>query len=122
MASKLEALDQEVKQLSEANRKIDLDARREFIAALVKCGAELPATAWEGDAKDRKPAAHLASMPLDALRARVKALAAARPPQGGPRPPTETIVELSDFEKSVTAGMTPAQLSKYQERRARRSA
>ena len=69
---------------------LEQTSRVELTGELVKLGYELPATAWDGDPKDRKPAKHLASMPIDALRSRVVALRAAprveqpKPPAGGP--------------------------------------
>lgn len=66
---------------------LDAGARLSLIADLVKLGAETPATAWDGDPKDRKPVARLASEPLADMRARVKALGAGRPPPAKIDPP-----------------------------------
>lgn len=53
--------------------------RRTLVGELVKLGAEIPGTAWEGEGDKRKPAAHLAAEPIASLRKRVSALRAAKP-------------------------------------------
>lgn len=73
-------------------RTVELSERRGLIADLVELGAETPATAWTGDAKDRNPVKRLADEPIAELRTRVTALKAqrpapaARPPRGNSAP------------------------------------
>jgi len=84
-ASTADALDT-IKALGERAAKIDAEQaaldtriRRDLVTDLVKLGVETPATAWEGDAKDRKPVTRLSAEPLKDLRARVKIMRSARP-------------------------------------------
>lgn len=89
---------------------LEQTSRVELTAELVKLGYELPATAWEGDPKDRKPAKHLAALSIADLRTRVVSLRAApRTPQGhvpptrgaegGDAPNGGKIVTLADGRK-----------------------
>ena len=82
---------------------IELSERRGLIADLVKLGAEVPATAWEGDAKDQKPAAHL-SGPIVSLRERVAKVKAARGLSGGHKPPAsgESLTTAQPGAKVIT--------------------
>lgn len=57
---------------------IELSERRGLIADLVKLSVEVPATAWEGDPKDRTPSKRLAAEPIGDLRDRVGVLKAAK--------------------------------------------
>lgn len=66
---------------------LDASSRLGLVGDLVKLGAETPATAWEGDPKDRKPVARLAAEPLESLRTRVKALGAGKETPRGKQPP-----------------------------------
>jgi hypothetical protein len=96
---------------------LDLSARRELVAELVKLGIEVPATAWQGKPEERKPVKRLADEPLSELRARVAILRATRPSH--PQPPTSPA--LADDAR--TSKMTPAQKERYEALRAsRRSA
>lgn len=84
-------------------------ARKAFVGALVKLGAELPSTAWEGDPSDQVPVARLASEPIDSLRARVAALrgrsnSPAQPPAGKPA--------VARYEKYIK-NMTEAQKARF---------
>lgn len=78
-----------------ANRAtVELSERRGLIGELVELGAETPATAWAGEAKERNPVKRLADEPIAELRTRVTALKAnrpetrsnVRPPKGAPAP------------------------------------
>lgn len=117
-----------VDEITAERAKLDMAARREQIAELVKLGAETPATAWQGDPKDRKPAKHLAAMPLDDLRARVQAFRAARP--HGVRPPERVegdepdVSTLTDRERELCAqrGIDPKDFIRRKRAAARRSA
>lgn len=67
---------------------LEASQRAELVGELVKLGFETPATAWEGDPKDRKPCARLAAEPVAAMRDRVAKLRASRPaPAPGHTPP-----------------------------------
>ncbi len=68
-----------VETLNAESAEIELGARRELVAGLVKLGVETPATAWEGDAEKRDPVKRLMSEPISELRARVDVLRAAHP-------------------------------------------
>jgi hypothetical protein len=79
--------------------------RVRLTAELVKSGAELPATAWEKDANGvpdaTKPAAHLAAMSMEQLKARASAFAsrgvvvAAQPPKtSAPEVPERIVAQL----------------------------
>lgn len=78
---------------------IELGARRDLVAELVKLGVEIPATAWSGDPAQRQPCKRLMAEPIAELRARVEQLRAARPvaPQNAPpdgRPDVASGTEL----------------------------
>lgn len=111
-------------ELQEREVTVELAARRDLIADLVKLGAELPATAWAGDAKDRVPCQRLASEPIDDLRSRVTVLRAAkpttvvRPPAGQARTVTLSDRELRDIKK---AGITPEEYVKRKASAVRRT-
>jgi phage I-like protein len=94
----------------------DLAERKTLVASLVKLGAELPATAWEGDVANQKPVARLLSEPLDGLRARVTVLSGARP--FAPERPTAEVVTLTaDQERHVKRlKMTAEQRETYIQR------
>jgi hypothetical protein len=74
------------------NATAELSARRDLVAELVKCGAEFPSTAWEGDAKDRNPVKRLADEPIGDLRARV-ALHRKNPRTSAAAPPVTRAAE-----------------------------
>lgn len=111
-------------ELQEREVAVELAARRDLIADLVKLGAELPATAWAGDAKDRVPCQRLAAEAIDDLRARVTVLRAAKPTTVV-RPPVgkaETVT-LSDRELRAIkqAGITPEEYVKRKASAVRRT-
>jgi hypothetical protein len=70
--------------------RVERDERRTLVGELVKCGSETPATAWSGKPEDRTPAEPWASLPIVALRERVKRLSKA--PAAPPRAPREEVV------------------------------
>ena len=84
--------------------ELEESSRLELVASLVKLGAELPGTAWAGEPKDRKPVARLLGEPIAELRARVKALSAAKgtAPKRLEAPPTgASSVTLSDSDQVI---------------------
>lgn len=87
---------------AEAERAaIELGARRDLVGELVKLGAELPATAWEGEPKDRKPCARLMAEPIADLRSRVAALRAAKPAPKTNEPPEGRAADAPSIEDEV---------------------
>lgn len=84
----------QIEALSTERDTADLEARRDVIAELVKIGVETPATAWLGDAKDRKPVKRLASEPIADMKARLEVLRASRPAQRGHEPPEGADTDL----------------------------
>ncbi len=99
-AEEITALRATVHRLEGERSEKDLTERRTLTAELVKCGAETPATAWEGKPEDQKPAAHLLSMPLPALRDRVKALSAGAPRVVEPPKSGAAEIKLSKAEQA----------------------
>lgn len=90
----------------------DMAERRTLVGALVKCGAELPATAWDGDRL--KP--RLAVESLESLRERVQLMSAARPHEIE-RPESGAITLTADQEAHVKRlKMTPDQRAQYIQR------
>jgi ClpP class serine protease len=82
-----------------ADRKVlESQERRALVASLVKCGAELPATAW-ADQEATAPAEPWSSMALGALRDRVAKVSAAKVP-AAPQPPV----------RGEVAGTVPARI------------
>jgi phage I-like protein len=77
----------EVAAAKERQEALDLSSRQELVSQLVKLGYETPATAWDGDAKLRKPAKRLLDEPLAELRSRVTKLSETPRPSGGHKPP-----------------------------------
>lgn len=92
---------------------LDLSERRGLIADLVKLGAETPATAWVGAAKDRKPCDRLANEDIDGMRARVESLKASRPKgfEAPDAPTADEVITLTAAEEAYCAkrNITPAQ-------------
>lgn len=99
---------------------LEASERRGLVATLVKLGAELPATAWEGEPEKLVVCKRLSAEPITDLRARVEKLKAARPaPLNLEAPPkgasaaevTEQVKALSAAElgRIKSAGMTPEQ-------------
>lgn len=117
----LATLRAEVAALSAERDARDLDERRGLVARLVVLGAETPATAWSGDAARRQPCERLAREPLGSLRARVAALAAARPANAQHEPPVSGSAALSSYEERLAAGMTPVQRERFLALRATRA-
>jgi len=107
LARKLAAYDRLV--ALEAER--EAAERRELVGELVKIGAELPATAWDGEPQNRKPAAHLAALTVAALRERVRLFTAARP--GVVRAPDASDDEITDADRRATEGMNAEQKARY---------
>jgi hypothetical protein len=72
--------------LAKETAALESGERRRLVGELVKCGAEIPGTAWEDDA-GTAPAEPWKSMPMDQLRTRVakltkaKGVTAAAPPK-----------------------------------------
>jgi hypothetical protein len=121
--AKLTAMAADVAKLKAESDALEGAQRRELVGELVKLRCEDPSTAWEGDPKDQKPAAHLAAEPIDSLRNRVAKLRAQRPQDDGHKPPAgKGADELDDTEVKLTANYTPAQLAKYKALRASRRA
>jgi phage I-like protein len=85
--------------LTEAQKRqdvLDLSSRKELVGQLVKLGVEDPATAWEGDPKDRVPVERLMTEPLTSLRSRVATYALTRNKTKPNTPPTSSpSVQLS---------------------------
>lgn len=108
---------QTLDKIEQDRTRVELSARRELVGELVKLGAEVPATAWEGEAAQRNPVARLLSEPIVSLRARVAQLRSARPQlqQQAPKAPTQHADEdgLDEDERKLAAGMTPAQRSRF---------
>ena len=79
--------------------EIDLAERVTLTSQLVKLGAELPSTAWEGDASKKKPVQRLLSEDIAGLRKRVQILSAAKNVRRL-TPPTKDsgVVKLSQAE------------------------
>lgn len=82
----------------------DLEARRELVAELVKLNVETPATAWQGDPKDRKPVKRLTAEPIADMKLRIAALRASRPAVREIEAPTD----VDDLDAQV------ASLTKYE--------
>lgn len=76
----------EQKKLEQEKASLEAQERRSLVAQLVKCGAEIPATAWADD-KGTVPAEPWASMSMAALRDRVAKRVAAAPAATTPKPP-----------------------------------
>jgi hypothetical protein len=89
----------------------ELIARRELVADLVKLGVELPATAWEGKAEDRKPVARLMAEPIADLRTRVAMLSKGVKPRNPEPPPSgkgdPSTLSASELAACKKAGITP---------------
>lgn len=109
--------------VEEREQEIELSERRVLVGELVKLGAELPSTAWEGDAKARKPVARLLSEPLDGLKARVNALKGARPAAVKPPTAPSSAVKLSQVDLKAAEAMkiTPEEYAARKAAAVRRS-
>jgi hypothetical protein len=107
----------------EATRsRVERDERRDLVAALVKCGAEIPATAWSGKPEDRNPAEPWASMPIAALRERVAKFSKTPRSRNQEPPPSgddgDPIAQLSKAEQDAAAKIKdPAQRARFVELR-----
>ena len=101
--------------------ELEESSRLELVASLVKLGAELPGTAWAGEPKDRKPVTRLLSEPIAELRARVKALSAAKgtAPKRVEAPPTgASSATLSDSDQAIADKIAdPSKKAKFIELR-----
>lgn len=109
-----------VAKLRADSEAIELAQRRELIGELVKLGAEVPATAWQGDPLKMIPAPRLSAEPIAELRDRVTKLRAGRPVVANLAPPVDC--GLSDDEERLTARMTPDQKKRFTALRASRRA
>lgn len=76
----------EQKKLEQEKAALESQERRSLVAQLVRCGAEIPATAWADD-KGTVPAEPWASMSMAALRDRVAKRVSAAPAVTTPKPP-----------------------------------
>lgn len=100
----------------------ELSERFDLVGKLVKLGAETPATAWADPVK-KVLKERLSKEPIAELRDRVKKLSDARPgaaPEIKP-PASSGDPELTPSELAKAEGLTPIQLKKYKELRAKRS-
>jgi hypothetical protein len=114
--------------LTNANvRALEESSRFGLVSELIRLGAETPATAWIGKAKDRKPVKRLADEPIVQLRARVASLRAAAPRAPTPLAPPVTTrpvpaVVLSAHEQATAdAVKDPAKKAKFIELRTARA-
>ncbi len=79
LAKSYNKLQAQVAALDAESAEVELGARRELVADLVKLGVETPATAWAGPADKRMPVKRLMSESIAGLRERVDAMRAVRP-------------------------------------------
>jgi hypothetical protein len=104
---------------------LELSSRQELIGELVKLGYEDPATAWEGDAKDRKPAKHLAVLSLSDLRTRVASFRG-RPRVAGATPPASKsggevkTYSAAHIDGAKKLGITPEEFETRKQKSVRR--
>jgi hypothetical protein len=106
---------------------VEAAERADLVAELVRLSIETPATAWQGDPKDRKPKARFEAEPIAELRERV-ALRKAEGPLKGPEatPPVgdeaAQVVALSKHQlQAIKArGLTPEQFIAAKNRAVRR--
>jgi hypothetical protein len=102
---------------------IDATSRVELVGELVKLGVEWPATAWQGDPKDKTPVARLASEPLADLRARVATLRALVPARIEATAPKGTVAMLSAADQAEADKIKdPAQKERFIQLRLSRAA
>ena len=106
--------------ITESQMALDASSRRELVGELVKLGAEVPATAWEGDAEKRLPVERLRNESVDSMRSRVTALRASRPEQLDHTPPVNDST-LTPEEEKLCAAFTPAQKARFVALRASRT-
>lgn len=100
--------------IEQDSARVELSARRELVGELVKLGAEVPATAWDGDSSQRNPVARLLSEPIDSLRGRVAQLRSVRKAAPTPTPPAASDTsDLSPEDQQRAAGMTPEVRSRF---------
>lgn len=94
---------------------VELSARQELTADLVKLGVEFPSTAWQGKPEDRKPVKRLLDEPIADLRARVELHKKSKPAVAGHAPPPSgndpAPITLSKAEQDYCTkkGLTPEQ-------------
>ncbi len=79
LAKSYKKLLSKVATLNAESAEVELGARRELVASLVKLGFETPVTAWQGKADERMPAKRFMNEPIAELRSRVDILRATRP-------------------------------------------
>jgi phage I-like protein len=104
-------------EVDKANALLEFGARQSLVASLVKLGAEIPATAWEGAPENRKPCVRLMSEPLESLRGRVQALGAAHKAPVVRAPVKDPALGSA---AKYAAGMTPEARARYEAMIARR--
>lgn len=111
LVEKYRALSARVDEIDAREKAAEEKERKSLVASLVKLGAELPTTAWEGEEDDRKVCSRLANEDLDSLRGRVKALSAARPKVN--RPPAKPPVVLSAADQAACKklGISPEEFA-----------
>ena len=92
---------------------LEMGSRRELVGELVKLSAEVPATAWVGDPKDRIVSPRLLAEPLPELRARFAVLKQSKvAPPAPPTRATETVtLSAFDLANAKKAGMTAEQFT-----------
>lgn len=115
-----------VDSLDAARATLDATSRRELVGELVKLGAELPATAWEGDADKMVPVKRLADEPIASMRSRVMQLRKARPTSTEITPPETERADVTKLTKRETTecvkqGMTPQEFADRKANAVRRS-
>jgi hypothetical protein len=116
MKARVDVLDRE-------HAALELSARRELVADLIKMGVETPALAWDGEPEDRKPVARLAAEPIDGLRARVKALSKSRPtPLRAPVKEEHQISPEIEARLAKIPGATERYLARQADKAARKNA
>lgn len=115
--SAIGAVSAELAQLRAYRAEADDTERRALVGQLVRCGAELPATAWE-DRAGAVPVARLRSEPLDGLRARVAVLTAGKG-LASVEPPTGAAAGLSENELRICkdTGCDPERFAALKARR-----
>lgn len=114
IAAEFRRLSATVETIKAERDALDLETKRELVGELVTLGAELPATAWEGDPEKRVPVKRLSAEPVADMRKRVAALRAAAPPPAPIRPPEGVTVDgLDDGDRARMLSMNDEQKARY---------
>lgn len=119
--STIRTLSASAKLAAEEARAAETAERATLVGELVTLGVELPATAW-ADPDTLTPVKRLADESLASLRGRLELLRAAPRGSAGPSPAPTSKHTLSAADQERAKGMTPAQLERFEARRARRGA